>query len=115
MIVLPAPAFGEAVTVLRPGPAVLDIYGNDAPGPDQEHPLHGCVVAPEPGAETVGGQDIVTDHLVIYAPAESDVRPTDRLRVRGDVFSVHGPVQDFRSPLTGTRAGVQVTARRVTG
>ncbi|MDT0451866.1 hypothetical protein [Streptomyces hesseae] len=115
MIALPPPAFGEVVTVLRPGPAVLDIYGNDTPGSDHEHPLHGCVVAPAPGTETLGGQNTVTDRVVIYAPAGSDVRPTDRLRVRGVVFTVHGPAEVFRSPLTGTHAGVQIAAQCVTG
>ncbi|MFC4512219.1 hypothetical protein [Streptomyces ehimensis] len=115
MISLPLPRFGETVTVLRPGPPTRDIYGNDTPGPDEEHPLPGCAIAPGPGGEIVGGQDTVTEHLAIYAPATADVRPTDRLLVRDLTHSVHGPVEAYRSPLTGTTADLRITARRVTG
>ncbi|WP_424888091.1 hypothetical protein [Streptomyces sp. XH2] len=115
VISLPPSRFGETVTVLRPGPPVRDIYGNDTPGPDEEHPLPGCAIAPGPGGEIVGGQDTVTEHLAIYAPVTADIRPTDRLRIRGLTYTVHGPVEVYRSPLTGTTAGVQITARRVTG
>ncbi|MEU5424232.1 hypothetical protein AB0H73_01295 [Streptomyces olivoreticuli] len=122
MTAAPIPMFGETVTVLRPGPPVRDVYGNDVDGPDVEHSVHGCTVAPGssgagagPGGEILGGRDTVTVHLVIYAPPTADVRPTDRLCVRGLIYHVHGPVELYRSPLTGTTAGVQITARRVTG
>ncbi|WP_370421960.1 hypothetical protein AB8O64_27620 [Streptomyces sp. QH1-20] len=118
----PIPMFGETVTVLRPGPPVRDVYGNDVDGAAVELPVPGCAIAPGSagagpgtGGEILGGQDTVTVHLVIYAPATADVRPTDRLRVRGMAYTVHGPVEVFRSPLTGTTAGVQITARRVSG
>ncbi|MCA6090949.1 hypothetical protein LE181_02010 [Streptomyces sp. SCA3-4] len=115
MINAPTPGFGEVVTVLRPGAPVRDVYGNDVHGPDEEHPVPGCSIAPRSGSETVGGRDTVVEHLVIFAPPAADVRPTDRLRIRGLTYTVHGPVEVYRSPLTGTTAGVQITARRITG
>ncbi|MEV6777010.1 hypothetical protein [Streptomyces syringium] len=111
----PIPMFGETVTVLRPGPPARDVYGNDVDGPAVEHLVPGCTIAPGTGSETVEGQDTVTVQLVIYAPVTADIRPTDRLRVRGLIYTVHGPIATFRSPFTGTTAGVQITARRATG
>ncbi|GAA0423840.1 hypothetical protein [Streptomyces luteireticuli] len=120
MIPAAAPAFGETVMVLCSA-AVRDVYGNDVPGPVLEHPVHGCAVAPASGpgpgqsGELTTGRDTITEQLLVYPPPGADIRPTDRLRIRGLDYEVHGPVHDYRSPLTGTRAGAEVTARRVTG
>ncbi|MFI9237819.1 hypothetical protein [Streptomyces sp. NPDC053079] len=108
--------FGEPVTVLRPGATGRDIYGNDLPGPDAEQLVPGCVIAPAgPPGEVTDGRDTVTEALAVYLPVGTDVRPTDRIRIRGEVFEVHGAVTIHRSPFTGQGAGVHLTARRTTG
>ncbi|MFQ6194872.1 hypothetical protein [Streptomyces sp. NPDC000405] len=108
--------FGETVTVLRAGATGRDIYGNDLPGPAVEQLVRGCVIAPAGTPDEVtGGRDTVTEALTVYLPAGTDVRPTDRMRIRGEVFEVHGAVTAHRSPFTGQGAGVHLTARRTTG
>ncbi|MEU3355272.1 hypothetical protein [Streptomyces sp. NPDC037389] len=109
--------FGETITVLRASTPGRDIYGNDLPS-SEEHPVRGCVVAPvSPGGseEVTGGRDTVTASLNVYLPAGADVRPTDRLRIRGQAFDVHGAPAAYRSPFTGRHVGVHLTARRATG
>jgi hypothetical protein len=120
-MVFPVP-YPETVVVLRPGPSPgRDPLGIPVPAPVEEIPLTGCVVTPRESAPTVGGaeqqaRDTVIVGWTVYAPPGSDVRTTDRVRVRGAVCEVTGQPGDWgRSPFTGTPGPVQFAADRVTG
>ncbi len=96
----------ETVTVIRP-PA-LDAFGDPAAGDDAEFDVSGCLFAPGSSNEMgVGTQQVDTD-ATVYGPPGMDVRPTDRIRIRGDVYSVVGDPQDWGS------AGIVVGLRKFT-
>lgn len=111
---LPFPQ-GETVTILRPGETVRDSAGNYVPGPDQEIPVAGCPVWPTSTDERLDGQDQTVEALTVLVPYDVEVRPTDRMRIYGRVFTVRGEAQSWKSPLTGTRAGQQIQLERVVG
>lgn len=120
---MPAPyPYGETVTRLREGPSPgRDPLGSPLPGTVVETEIHGCVVTPREAAPTVGGEmqqarDTVVVGLTVYAPPGTDIRTTDRIRIRGELYEVTGQPGDWgHSPFTGTRGVVQVAADRVTG
>ena len=107
--------FGETVTFLRPGPPAQDDYGNDVPGPDVEVVVAGCAVWPRSSSEDVQARLQVTEGLNVLAPYGTDVRSHDRAKVGGVLYDVDGDPGEWRSSLTGTRAGVQVSLTRITG
>lgn len=114
--------FGETVTILRAGASPgRDPRGQPIPGPTTEIPVKGCVVTPRESAPQVGGaeqqgRDTVITGWTVYAPPSSDVRTTDRVRIRGEICQITGQPGDWgRSPFTGTRGPVQFAADRVTG
>ena len=111
---------GETVTVLRPGPAAQDAYGNDVPGTPTEIPVLGCAVAPRDGTgaganEIVDARDTVITGLTLWAPYGTDIRATDRIRVAGIVYEVDGQPGSFRSPFTGSTGPVVAALELVTG
>jgi hypothetical protein len=106
---------GETVTILRPGSSTRDPHGNDVPGADVETDVEHCAVWPTGSDEQVQGQDQVTDRMSVLFPYGTTVYATDRLWIRGLVYQVAGVSQSWSSPFTGTRAGVEVQADRVTG
>jgi hypothetical protein len=111
---------GETVTLLRPGATTQDGYGNDVPGPDVETDIEGVAVSPRDGNASSGnentqGRDQVISGFVIWLPAGTEMRPTDRVRVRGVVCEVDGEDGQWRSPFTGLSSPVQVSLKRVTG
>ena len=81
---------GDTVTIIRPGPATQDAYGNDAPGAPTEITVTGCGLAPRDGAssgsnELTDARDTVITGLTLYAPYGTDIRATDKVRVHGQV------------------------------
>lgn len=106
---------GETATVLRPGPTTQDPYGNDVPGEDTETTYQGCAVWPRVSSEDVQARDQVIDGLYVLFPAGADVQATDRIRVRGEVYLVDGEPGLYRSPMTGTTVGPQVSLTRIIG
>lgn len=120
---MPAPyPYGETVLRLRRGPSPgRDSRGQPIPGTIAEHPVAGCVVTPRSASPAVGGaeqqaRDTVIVGYTVYAPAGSDWRTTDQVRIRGEVCEITGEPGDWgRSPFTGTRGPVQFAADRVTG
>jgi hypothetical protein len=114
--------FGETITIVRSGPSTgRDDYGVPIPGPDTEIDVKGCVVAPRPENIRIGtaaqqGRDSVITGWTVYAPPGTEIRTTDRLRIRGSLWEVTGETADWgRSPFTGTPGCVEVTADRITG
>jgi hypothetical protein len=113
---MPAPyPLGETITILRPGAPTQDDYGNDVPGADEENDVPGCAVWPRSSDEDNRSRQQVTQGLNVVAPYGTDIRPADRVQVRGLVYTVDGEPGSWRSPLTGTEGGVQVSLTRVTG
>ncbi len=94
----------ETVTVIRM--AGRDAFGDPLPGTPPEFDLPGCLIAPGPSREMGLGAAGTDTDMTIYAPAASDVRATDRIRVRGRVFVVVGDPQDWGS------SGMVVALRR---
>lgn len=109
--------FGDEVVIVRPGPPTEDVYGNDVPGPSTEIPVPGCAVAPREAGSTelTDARDTVIEGLVLYAPHGTVVRPTDQVRVGGDLYEVVGQPGSFRSPFTGSTGPVVVSLTLVTG
>lgn len=106
---------GETVTLIRPGPPTQDAYGNDVAGAATEIDVTGCAVAPASSSENVAARDQVSQGLTVWLPAGTDVRPTDRMRVRGLLYAVDGSMSEWHSPFTGFDGPVQVSVTRVTG
>jgi hypothetical protein len=97
----------ETVTVIRP--PGRNPYGDPLPGSAVESDLPGCLFAPGPSREVAAGANQVDTDGTVYAPPAADVLATDRIRVRGEVYSVVGHPQDWGS------SGVVIVLRRVTG
>ena len=113
-------AFGDVVTIVRPGAPTRDSYGNDVPGTPTEFPVHGCAVAPRDGTgaganEIIDARDTVIVGLTLYAPYGTDIRATDQIRVNGELYEVDGQPGSFRSPFTGSTGPVVVALELVTG
>ncbi|MEU1043984.1 hypothetical protein ABZ400_02355 [Streptomyces sp. NPDC005897] len=109
---------GDTVVVVRPGPSSEDIYGNDTPGPPTEIPVAGCAIAPRDGTgtnENTDARDTVITGLTLYAPYGADIRPTDQVRVGGQLYEVDGQSGSFRSPFTGSTGPVVAALKLVTG
>lgn len=109
---------GEPVTVLRPGgPAGTDRYGNPIPGSDIEIQIDGAAFDPGGSREPVEvGRAPVTTTPKLYFPGTGvEVRATDRVRVRGDVYTVVGRPAVWVNPWTGGTAGTVVELALVEG
>lgn len=97
----------ETVTVIRP--PGRDPFGDPLPGTAQESDVAGCLFAPGTSREPGFADNQVDTDGTIYAPAGTDIRATDRVRIRGDEYSVVGKPQVW-----GT-SGVVTAVRLVTG
>lgn len=112
---------GETVTIVRPGPPTgRDEYGIEIPGPPEEIPVPGCGIAPRDGNATAGNEktqarDMVIVGLTLYAPAGTDLRPTDKVRVADVLYEVDGQAGAFTSPFTGSHGPVVAALERITG
>jgi len=106
---------GEVATVLRASTSTQDPYGNDVPRSDTETDYPGCAVWPRVSSEDVQARDQVIEGLYVLFPVGADVLSTDRVRVRGETYLVDGDPGIYRSPLTGTKIGPQVSLTKVTG
>lgn len=105
---------GETVTILRPGPATTDRYGNSLPGTDVRVDVEGCRVAPRlAGDATEGGRQGVIVGTTVYFPKGEDVYATDRLEVRGEPHEIEGDIG--RWPDSPTVWDKEVATRRVEG
>ncbi len=88
----------ETVTVIRP--PVRDRFGDLSAGTAVEFDIPGCLFAPGPSREMGFATNQVQTDGTVYGPPGIDVRPTDRMRIRGDVYSVIGKPQVWGT--TGT-------------
>lgn len=107
----------ETITRLRPGSATnrvgatIDDWSDPA-----EFDIDGCAVAPRDAEEDrTGGRQMVIAGFNVYAPAGTEILPTDRLRIRGDDHEVDGEPGVWTNPYTDVTEGVEIRTRRVTG
>lgn len=110
---------GETVTRQR-GMAVTDPYSGTASGIDWTTPneltIDGCGFNPGDSSEpvqTARGAVVTTPE--VYAPADADVLPGDRLVVRGYTFEVDGRPKRWISPFTGWAPGLVIALKEVDG
>lgn len=108
---------GETVTRLRAN-AGTNVYSAQADDLDWTSPeelaLTGVAVEPVTSIESIDGEQIESD-FNIYLPYQADVRPLDRMVVRGLTCDVRGARLDWRNPYTGDTPGSVVSVRRVVG
>lgn len=97
----------ETVTVIRP--PGRDRFGDQMAGTPAEFDVPGCLFAPGPSREPGFADNQVDTDGTVYAPTGSDFAATDKVRIRGDVYTVVGKPQVW-----GT-FGVVVAVRLVTG
>lgn len=112
---MPSLPLGETVVVLHPGDPVRDSAGNYIPGADVETPIEGCAVWPTGSTENDDAQDQTAERLTVLVPYGTAVDVISRVRVWGYVYNVNGAPLPWSSPLTGTRAGIQLHLERVSG
>ncbi|WP_435601452.1 hypothetical protein [Streptomyces sp. C10-9-1] len=114
---------GKTITIVRPGPATEDDYGNDVPGPPTEIEVGGCAVEPMdgtgagPNEDTQGRQQVISG-LRVFCPYGTVIHATDQVRVDGELYEVYGkpgPGAGFLSPFTGSTGPVVVALTLVTG
>ncbi|OKI19314.1 head-tail adaptor protein [Streptomyces sp. CB03911] len=110
------PFMTETVTRIRSGAPTRDAYGNDVEGPAEEVTISGCAVLPPSGqtaptVELTAGRDQVVIARVLFAPAGTDLRPTDRIRHAGRVYEVDGEP----SPYPGQLAHIEANLKAVNG
>ncbi len=104
---MPGAGDTETVTVIRP--AGRDAFGDEV-GVPAEFDIDGCLFAPGPSREAGFATEQVRTDATIYAPPDVDVRPADRIRVRGQVYGVVGQPQNW-----GGRFGVVIPLRSIVG
>ncbi|MFD5384244.1 hypothetical protein ACFWMG_04605 [Streptomyces sp. NPDC127074] len=109
------------MTIVRPGASTgYDEYGAEVPGLPEEIPVPGCGIAPRDGNAASGNEqtqarDTVIIGLTLYAPAGTDLRPTDKVRIANVLYEVDGQAGAFKSPFTGSSGPVVAALERVTG
>lgn len=102
-------AAGDAETVTVVRPPGKDAFGDPLPGVATEFDVQGCLFAPGPSREPGFASNQIDTDGTIYGPPGMDVRATDLVRIRDEMYSVVGKPQVW-----GT-SGVVVAVRQVTG
>lgn len=85
----------DTVTVQRAPLSAADRYGKQFRDWSAlvAHTVAGVSVQPISAAEAVVDREYAAAHMVMYAPAGSDIIATDRVVWRGTTFEVDGPSQ----------------------
>lgn len=110
---------GEIITRLR-ADATTEPYSDEASDLSWASPsslyISGVAIAPGPSAESVEVDRSRLDvDYTLYLPYGADVKPLDRVVVRGETYEVEGIRADWRNPFTGAEAGSVVEVKRVSG
>lgn len=102
---------GQTVTVWQ---ETVDRFGDVTVTGERQ--VGGCGVAPRTSTENTAGRVQVVTGLTLYAPPNSGIAATSRVRLAdGTVWRVIGDPGRWQSPLTGWYPGDQVELERVTG
>lgn len=106
------PGAGETVTRLRPGTSPgNDRYGSPLPGADSTLLIPGCLYAPDASTEPVAvGRTAVVTSGTVYMPVGVDLATTDRLMIRGVLYTVEGAPAVWQGMAFG---GVAVSVKQV--
>jgi hypothetical protein len=107
--------FGQQVTWMQRTIGGQNSHGENVYTTAIPVTLDNVPVWPAGSTELVQGQDVLTDLLVAVVPHGIAVSPTDQMIVFGRTYEVTGSPFDWVSPLTGTRVGVQINLKVVTG
>lgn len=111
---MPTFPFAETFAIVTRDVTGQDGDGNDVYG-DVEVSVRGAF-APEGYTELIQGQDVVIANPTIFLEdGEPTPKPTDRMRVRGDVYEIDGKPLEYRNPFSGDRPGAVVRLEKVTG
>lgn len=105
------PLGGETVAILRRVAVGEDRYHN-VRYETTETTVAGVAIRPTGADETA---TTGMDRVEVIFPPNTDVRATDRLRIRGLVYDVDGTPEQQHDPMTGAAPGVRVEAVRRTG
>lgn len=97
----------ETVTIVRK--PKKDKFGDYVTGADVEFDVDGCQFAPGPSRELNFAAAQVESDATLYAPAGTQVLPTDKIRRKGEMYDVVGRPQDWGS------AGVVIILKFTTG
>lgn len=92
---------GEQIVILRPTPGVgVDEQGAPVAGPDEEIDSDGWAIAPVTAAESSEpfAQQVIVGYSLYKRNVIEDVRPSDRIEIRGTVWAVTGQTGDWESP-----------------
>ncbi|RDG37960.1 hypothetical protein [Streptomyces corynorhini] len=101
----------HTITILRPPPA--DQFG-DPTGPPAEREVSGAFMQPVTTTERLDGRDTVVSGWQVFLPPSTDIRATDQVRWRDDLYEVDGDPQP-QDDLAGRTRHLEVRLRRVTG
>lgn len=91
-----------------------DAHGDPLPGDPDEFEVTGTSMQPASSTEVIDAGDQVISLWDWFVPPNTDVRATDQVRFRGDLYDVDGdpqPLDDER----GRPHHLEVRLRRVTG
>lgn len=103
---------GETVTIVREVPGGEDLMGNPVSS-TVDIAVPGCAFAPGGSAEAVATFGARTDtDGTVYAPTGTVFLPSDKVRVRGVLYTVDGNSEQWTSPYTLSGAGVVVNVKR---
>lgn len=108
------PAFGEPATIIT-----RTVTGQDGDGNDVYSTVEVATsgaFAPAGSTELVQGQATVIENDTFYLDeGAATPEPTDRLRIRGDLYEIDGRPGVFHNPYTGYEPGPVLRLERVTG
>ena len=112
-------AYGETVTRLR-ATALTDAYSAESTDVSWTSPdsltIDNVGVAPGSSAESAeAGRARLDIDFTLYLPYDADVKPLDRIVVRGLTCEVEGKPQQWANPFTGAQPGTVVEVRKVAG
>ncbi len=84
------------------------------PGAPGETEVTGTSAQPAASEEATGGRDTVLREWDWFVPPGTDIRATDQVRFRGELYDVDGDPQPWDDD-RGRPAHIEVRLRRVTG
>ena len=77
--------------------------------------LSGVAVEPGGSQEAEEGRSGASEALTLYLPLASGLGPSDRLRVRGEMYKVEGFPKEWKNPYSPGATGTVVTVTRMAG